>query len=935
MQSGQSTQKDHIRSSSLIFSGSVAFVRSFLFIVGGLLIGSGFLINQLYKDVFWPQEFYLTTGALIILLSLISFLIPHIRTNLQDYAFIILSLTYLGLIYMAYANLLGTYFVTVLIIGQILLCISFKNLAEYLIIAFVTLGLFIFSTLRMNNLETNPLLFIIIMSLATIMAGLYIWLRNSSVNKSRSGWEYESLLFDPASPEEINIAKALKQSEENYREIFNAGTEGIIIVHPENKEIIEVNEKITHITGYSPKEFKKLDFDSLMGEKSMNLSFLIDKALKEGSFEKEIEFVKKSSEIIPIALTSKLILLGGHFRVFLIINNIEERKVFEEKLDQYAELYESLDVGMVILKVFEKNDQLDFKISSTNAYASNALRMRADGLAGKNIDDVFPGLAGTGGKEKLIEAFKQNRIVRADEIQFHEIGSVDKFWQTKIVPLRGNLIGVLFEDDTERRENLDRLKLFRELINQSSDAIFVIDPLTGEMIDFNRTFAETLGFTPEEAKQLKARQLIESTGSRFFNGKSIADLRKFRSGIYQEKVKRKDGTLLSVEVNVALVNLLEKEFLIFVARDITERIHQEEALKESEQKYRTLVEKMNEGLVLTDNDETILFVNNRLGEILKRPKEELIGKKSYEVFLGEDSQKLIEDKFELRKKGISDQYEFKLQLRNGDYIWVLIAGAPFIDGNGDMIGTIAIITDITDRKIAEIKLKSKNQELDAFVYKASHDLKGPLASIIGITNIAKEEVKEEDSLHYFDLISKSTRRLDLILTELIDLTRINKAKLKLENVNINSLIDEIFSSLKHQPLSKGVSFYKEIQLSNGFISDKKLLTSIFQNLILNGIIYRQPEAPDSFVRFLAREWEDKVIFMVEDNGLGISEKIKERVFEMFYRGNAKSKGSGLGLYLVKNSVEKLHGTIDLESKQGDGTRFTISFPRVPKTTENE
>ncbi|MCB0845683.1 MAG: PAS domain-containing sensor histidine kinase, partial [Bacteroidetes bacterium] len=303
--------------------------------------------------------------------------------------------------------------------------------------------------------------------------------------------------------------------------------------------------------------------------------------------------------------------------------------------------------------------------------------------------------------------------------------------------------------------------------------------------------------------------------------------------------------------------------------------------------------------------------------------------KSYEIFFFFFSRKLIEEKFALRQKGISDQYEFQLKRENGSIIWVLIAGAPFIDGHGNMVGTIAIITDITDRKITEIKLQEKNNELDSFVYKASHDLKGPLASIIGVTNIAMEEINNPEALRYFSLISKSTERLDLILTELLDLTRINKAKINPEPILLRDLFDEIIASLQHQPLSDKVVFEKSFSFDEPYISDKKLLLSIFQNLILNSINYQNPEALQPRVEILVKKQEGRVLITIKDNGIGIPEKIKNRVFEMFYRGNSQSKGSGLGLYIVRNSVEKLSGFIDLESQPGVGTSITVSLPASP------
>jgi signal transduction histidine kinase len=243
-----------------------------------------------------------------------------------------------------------------------------------------------------------------------------------------------------------------------------------------------------------------------------------------------------------------------------------------------------------------------------------------------------------------------------------------------------------------------------------------------------------------------------------------------------------------------------------------------------------------------------------------------------------------------------------------------------------VVGTIAIITDITGRKQAELKLHEKNQELDSFTYKASHDLKGPLASIIGLSNVAHDEVKDEKALHYFDLIEKSTKRLDAILTDLIDLARLNKTIAELQPISVENLIQDIIESLKHRMGAEKMTFTVDVATHREFKTDVNLLTSILQNLIVNSINYHNSENPAPRIDIRVMEKGDQLLFSIEDNGVGIPEKMKDRVFEMFYRANTKSTGSGLGLYIVKNSIEKLHGEYHLKSEEGEGTTFTFSLP---------
>lgn len=366
---------------------------------------------------------------------------------------------------------------------------------------------------------------------------------------------------------------------------------------------------------------------------------------------------------------------------------------------------------------------------------------------------------------------------------------------------------------------------------------------------------------------------------------------------------------------------------LLILRDVTERSLQRQQLLHSEIRYQTLVEKMNEGLIVTDQEERILFVNSRLCEILATPEADMLGKTTYDIMAGDQLRQIIEGKNQLRRAGISDQYQLRLRRPDGSPLWVLVAGSPYVNPEGDIIGSIAILSDISAQKQTEIKLQEKNDELDAFVYKASHDLRGPLASIIGLTQIARDEVHEAPALRYLDLIARSAKRLDSILSELLDLTRMNKSPVQIAPVDVGALVEEVIGSLRHHPGALRMDFRVDIPPVCVLPSDRKLLGSVFQNLIANSINYQQAQAAAPHVCVHAREEPGAWAFEVSDNGQGIPAKLLPRVFEMFFRGTNQSKGSGLGLYIVKVSIEKLGGHCEIHSTEGEGTRFFFTLPR--------
>ena len=467
--------------------------------------------------------------------------------------------------------------------------------------------------------------------------------------------------------------------------------------------------------------------------------------------------------------------------------------------------------------------------------------------------------------------------------------------------------------------------MLRDLLNTSIYGIFLLDENCERILYQNELASHYLQRT-QGNREVSSRQLLYLLGmDKTFLQNRIS---KNQPG-FQEKSYftffNSEGAAMQVEIYLSRIRTPESHHFLITIRDITDRKLQEQHLRESEQQYRILVEKMNDGMMLTDLEETVLFVNTRLAEMLGMNKENMVGRKSYELIPAAANREKIISHSRLRSRGIADQYELKIE-RPHDDLWLLINGAPYIDASNDIVGTIAIITDITARKLAELRLHEKNQELDSFTYKASHDLKGPLASIIGLTNIAHDEVTEDAALRYFDLIERSTRRLDAILNDLIDLTRLNKAIVELKPVNVETLIREIIESVKHREGAEKMTFSIDVNVQGEINTDVNLLTSVLQNLIVNSINYHNPNQTTPRTAIRVNQKGDQLLFSIEDNGVGIPANMKDRVFEMFYRANTKSTGSGLGLYIVKNSIEKLRGEYSLESQEGEGTKFTFSIP---------
>jgi signal transduction histidine kinase len=221
-------------------------------------------------------------------------------------------------------------------------------------------------------------------------------------------------------------------------------------------------------------------------------------------------------------------------------------------------------------------------------------------------------------------------------------------------------------------------------------------------------------------------------------------------------------------------------------------------------------------------------------------------------------------------------------------------------------------------------IQEKVQEHDNFIYKVSHDIKGPLKSIIGLTDIGMRD-KMENANEYFQHIMKSAKRLDNIVMELLFITKVNRAKVDISEIDFKNIIEEINGSFEHLPNYEGMRFELDIEQKEKFYCEKFILYSIFQNLIENAIKYRKTSHNDSFlkIKILVDEKEARIEFT--DNGIGMSPEYHNKIFDMFFRIHSGKDSTGLGLYIVKVSVEKLRGTIRMESQPEQGTTFYLKL----------
>jgi signal transduction histidine kinase len=230
------------------------------------------------------------------------------------------------------------------------------------------------------------------------------------------------------------------------------------------------------------------------------------------------------------------------------------------------------------------------------------------------------------------------------------------------------------------------------------------------------------------------------------------------------------------------------------------------------------------------------------------------------------------------------------------------------------------------------ELKRVNHELDKFVYSASHDLSAPLKSIGGLIQITKMESPPPVVNQYLDLMHKSVSKLETFIHDIVNYSRNSRMPIKHEKIDVSSLVKSIWEDhLYYTNQQSKIELQIEDQLSSSFYSDETRLRIIFNNLLSNAIKFHLEEKRERpYVKVLAQEHDRAYVFEVADNGRGMNAEIKDNIFKMFFRGSPSVPGSGLGLYILKESVEKLNGVIEVESEEDKGSSFKIRIPKNNK-----
>lgn len=723
----------------------------------------------------------------------------------------------------------------------------------------------------------------------------------------------------------------IQSADDKYRMLFYSNPLPMWVWENSTGKFLAVNDAAVEHYGYTRDEFMKMKVTQIRPIEDIPLftKFNQDTAIfqrRKGSWK----HIKKDGTLIDVEFFSDKIEFEGKEARLVLINDITDKKKKEEQLILSNQILERIGSLVVVANFLGK-------IIYASKSIKNILGFKPEDVLGDKWWKLtcYDEQEREAEKEYIIQCANGNIPPRTEQ---YEKAIKDKngnmhyiLWHETLGP-KGLVIGI-GHDITQRKiaeDELYKAKQFTQsILSNIHDVIYSLDG------DMNYTFIspnciELTGYDKNEflSDASLVKKCIYAEDIDLVN-QYLKEIHEGKDGYRSEfRIVTKSGKVKWV-VNKGKAFLINKKLVRIDGSitDITESKEAKNKLEDSEKKYRNLIEKAGEGIFTSDFNGNFTYVNPKCELLTEYKANELIGK-NFTILIPEDRTKKVmgfyRSQFEGRKKETT--FEFPIITKSGNIKWVSqTAIMNIIDKR--VHSFICIIHDITEKKLLSDQLIQKNKELDTFIYKASHDLKGPLASVIGLTNLAKDEIKDPTALEYFRMVEQSTSRLNNILLNLIQITKISRGAVEKTSIQFKNFVENILSSLSNIKGFDEMDFQLNIQQLKPFMTDEKIFLSIMQNLIENIIKYRKEGTKNCFGKIKFTEISNGVKIILSDNGIGIGAEHLPKVYEMFYRATTNSMGSGLGLFIVKTAVDKLGGRIELESKEKSGTTFTLFFPK--------
>ena len=764
----------------------------------------------------------------------------------------------------------------------------------------------------------------------------------------------------------LERTKELRESEEKFRTIAEQSSLGIAIL--QEGYVIYTNQALSEITGYSINEistWNRNEFAKTIHPDDLPYVLEQIRSKMDGETDQMSHFtariINSSKEIRWLELHSKAINYQGRIADLITLIDITEKRIAEQRLIEserkFRHLYENSPYGIVLLN--SKGTIID--INSTIPLMFGYDKENLIGNNYSTLIDVYPSDTKSALRE-LPDILSQSRNLDSKVIpKLTEIYKKDgtRVWvQSEIstIELDDEIIHqVIIQDITEKKNAEEKLKeserQYRTTIDSLGDPLHVVDKdlriilvnkefenwLERLNIDkeiFGKTIFEAFPFLPS-----KPREEYEQV---FDNGMPL---------ITMETTKLDDQEVITETRKIPIFSEGKVEQVITILRDITENKEMENQLKESEAKFRNMVNNLDVGFYKGAYKGKLLMHNQAFNRILGfKPHDRNVGVKSSRFFAVEDIEKQYYK--ELEEKGFIRNFIMQVSKKDGEIITLSVNAHLIYNSEGEPLEVEGTFSDITEKfKLeqelleSEKKLREQNIELmkmdqikNDFITMATHELKTPLISISGYTDYVLMKYRSsltpeitEDLL----TVQRNVKRLEVLMDQLFEVMKIDEDKLKLqkEQINVSNIINDCLDELSYLINEKNIEIGLDINHEIMLNVDTTRIFTAFTNLISNAIKF----TPDyGLIEISAKKMLKGYVFKVKDNGIGLTEEELGKLFKKFERIkqpdpiesiNIKDGGTGLGLYITKGIVNAHGGEIHADSDgPNKGTTFTFTLP---------
>ena len=564
--------------------------------------------------------------------------------------------------------------------------------------------------------------------------------------------------------------------------------------------------------------------------------------------------------------------------------------------------------------------------------------LKESGIVGKTDEEIFPHDLAVHCRRSDMEVMKTRKTIRIEEEGTSRDGKKTCFDTIKspLFDRHGNFIGVVgvSRDITERKYNEEQLDLFRILINQSNDAIFIDDSETGRILDVNDKACSSLGYSRDELLNMRVVDIEAMIPDHFSWEAHVKEVKEQGTMVLEGRLRRKDGTTFPVEVNVRYIAQGKDSYMVAVVRDITER-------KQQEERYRAVVHGTMDGFWMLDGEGRFFDVNDATCNLLGYSREELLRMQVSDVEAAETPEEVSGHIRRVKETG-GDRFESRHRRKDGSIIDVEVS-VKYLDIDGGQF--YAFIRDITERKrteetkitrlIEEERLKTQRLEsLGVLAGGIAHDFNNILTAILGNISLATQFLNPSDKAY------KNLSGAEEAIFKAQDLTRqlltFSRGGAPVKRVGFLCKVVRESAEFALRGANVRCDFLIPEEIKPVEV-DESQISQVIHNLVVNSL-HAMPQGGVITIRCenitigpkapLTLKEGNYVRVSVEDTGIGIPEELLGRIFDPYF--TTKQTGSGLGLSTSYSIIKRHDGLITVNSKLGTGTIFQIYLPASDK-----